>query len=292
MARVIWKGILSFGLVEIPVGLYSATQQEDLSFSLLDERDKAPIGYRKINKRTGEEVPNDVIVKAYELDEDEYVILTDDDFRAANVRATRTIDILSFADQADVDPDLFEKPYFLAPTRKGSKAYALLREALRRTGKVGVAKFVMRSRQYLGVVRPKDNVLVLDVLRYAHELRSPSELDVPGEDLEELGVRDRELQMAEQLVTQLSDTFDASRFRDEYRDDLLALIHEKAERGETATVARLQAAEDEDEGARVVDLMALLKQSVEKVRGKDEKSDDEGDKKPSRRRKRDRTASA
>lgn len=271
MARTIWKGNISFGLVEIPVGLYTATKSsEDLSFSLLDKRDFSPIGYRKVNKRTGEEVAKDDVVRAYEVEDDHYVVVTDEDFAQANVEATHTIDIIGFVERDVIDARFFDKPYYVGPTRRGSKAYALLRETLRRTGKIGLAKVVIRSRQYLGAVIPHDNVLVLEVLRYGHELRQPDELELPGEDLEGLGVREAEVRMAEQLVDQLSTDFRPDEFRDEYRDDLLAMIHRKAESGDMAAVAQPVPEAEEEAGGEVVDIMTLLKRSVARAGGQAE----------------------
>ena len=281
MARTIWKGNISFGLVEIPVGLYTATKStESLSFSLLDKRDHSPIGYRKVNKRTGEEVAKDDIVRAYEVEDDHFVVVTDEDFAAANVEATHTIDIIGFVDREAIDPRYFDKPYYVGPTRRGSKAYALLRETLRRTGKIGIAKVVIRSRQHIGAVIPHDNVLVLEILRYGAELRQPDELELPGEDLASLGVRDAEVRMAEQLVEQLTTEFDPNEYRDEYRDDLLALIHRKAEAGETAAVAQPAPEAEEERGAEVVDIMTLLKRSVERAGGRAE-----AEEKPKKRKK-------
>jgi DNA end-binding protein Ku len=259
MPRVIWKGQLSFGLVEIQVGLYSATTSDHVSFSLLDKRDMAPVGYKKVNKRTGEEVAAKDMVRGFEIEEDQYVVLTDADLESANVKATHTIDVVSFCDASEIDVRYFDTPYYLAPTKKGSKAYALLRETLRRSGKVGIARVVMRSRQYVAAVLPHDDILVLDILRYAAEVKDPRELDLPGGDLEKIGVRDSELKMAEMLVDSLTEPFDASAWKDEYREDLMAMIRQKAETG-TTPVAR--PAEEEGE-TKVVDLMALLKKSVE-----------------------------
>jgi DNA end-binding protein Ku len=260
MPRVIWKGQLSFGLVEIQVGLYSATTSDHVSFSLLDKRDMSPVGYKKINKKTGEDVSAKDMVRGYEIEEDQYVVLTDEDLEAANVKATHTIDVVAFCEAAEIDIRYFDTPYYLAPTKKGSKAYALLRETLKRTGKVGIARVVMRSRQYVACVTPYEDILVLDIMRYAHEVKNPKELEVPGEDLEKLGVRETELKMAEMLVDSLTQEFDPTQWRDEYRDDLMAMIEEKARTG-TTPVAKLT--EEGDEEPKVVDLMALLKKSVE-----------------------------
>jgi len=264
MSRVIWKGHISFGLVQIPVGLHPATQDKDLSFSLIDRRDQSPIGYKKINKRTGEEVTSQDIVKAIEHDEGEYVVLSDEELAAANAQATQTIDIVSFVDGADLEPRLFVRPYYVAPTKKSAKAYALLRETMRRTGKVGIAKVVLRTRQYVAALVVHEDILVLELLRYAHELRDFDEFDLPGDNLAKLGVSERELKMAEQLVAGLEDTWDPSAYRDDFYDDVKRLIEEKARTGEV-TVKREVADDQGDAGS--MDIMALLKKSLEATTG-------------------------
>jgi DNA end-binding protein Ku len=266
MARVIWKGQLSFGLVEIQVGLFTATTSDHVSFSLLDRRDMAPIGYKKVNKRTGEEVPSKELVRGFEIEDDQYVVLTDEDLASANVEATHTIDVVAFCEASEIDPRYFDTPYYLAPTKKGSKAYALLRETLRRTQKVGIARVVLRSRQYIAAVLPIGPILVLDVLRYAAEVKEPKELEVPSDDLEKLGVRENELKMAEMLVDSLTHEFDPGEWKDEYRDDLMEMIHRKAEEGTTA-VARPPEEGTSKKGAEVVDIMELLKKSVDAAGG-------------------------
>lgn len=259
MARSIWKGHISFGLVQIPVGLYPATQDADLSFHMLDRRDHSPIGYKKINKNTGEEVSSEDIVKAIEWSEGEYVELSEDDFAKANVEATQSIDIFAFVEQTAIEPRWFVKPYYVAPTKRSTKAYALLREVMRRTGKVALAKVVLRTRQYVAALLVVDDVLVLELLRYAWELRRPTDLDVPTADLAQLNVSARELQMAEQLVHGLSDQWQPEQYRDDFHDDLQALIEEKARTG-TVTPRHLP---EEAEGAEVLDIMSLLKRSIE-----------------------------
>ena len=259
-ARTIWKGHISFGLVQIPVGLYPATQDQDLTFHMIDKRDQSPIGYKKINKRTGDEVSQADIVKAVEWQEGEYVILDEEDFAKANVEATQTIDIVAFVQADAIEPRYFVRPYYVAPTKKSAKAYALLREVMRKTGKVGVAKVVLRTRQYVAALMPSEDMLVLELLRYEHELRDLGEYDVPGDDLGKLGVSPRELQMAEVLVEGLADTWDPKQFRDDFHDDLVAVIEEKARTGQVTTK---HAVAEADGGAEVIDIMALLKRSID-----------------------------
>lgn len=291
MARALWKGSISFGLVNIPVGLYSAEQREEgLSFAQLDRRSMSPIGYRRYNKKTGDEVPWEEIVRGYEYESGRYVVLSDEDFKKANPKASRTVEILDFVDAEEIEPLYFDKPYYLAPPTGGStaKGYALLRETLRRTGKVGVARVVIRTREYLGAVIARGPMLVLEVLRYPYELRSAEDLEVPGEDLDELGVSEKELKMAEMLVEQMVEEWEPEKYKDRYRDDLLARIQEKIAAGDTEVVTSDAAAEEDDEpGAEVVDIMSLLKRSVERV-GKaspdrDEPEEATPEKKPARR---------
>lgn len=263
MPHTIWKGSISFGLVNIPVGLVAAEKTKELSFSLLDRRDLGPVGYRRINKKTGQEVGTKEIVKGYEYDPGQYVILNDDDFKRANVKATQMIEIVDFVDVSEIPPVFFEKPYYLEPVGKGKKSYALLRETLRRVGKAGVATVVIHTREYLALVLPWQNALVLNLLRFADELRPLDELGLPGENLEELGVGEKELKMAEMLVGSMIDRWQPEKYHDHYREDILSLIRRRIETGETREVEAAPAP-SEPVGAEVIDLMALLRQSVEK----------------------------
>jgi DNA end-binding protein Ku len=266
MPHAIWKGSIRFGLVNIPVGLYSAEDSDELSFTLLDRRDLSPVGYQRINKSTGEEVPWDEIVKGYEYEEDEYVVLGEEDFKRANPEATQTVDIVAFVDAADIDPMYFDRPYYLAPTKGGDKGYAILREALAETGKAGIAKVVLRTREHLAAVLPRDKALVLELLRFDHELRDTKGLDLPGTDLGKLKVTKKEIEMAEKLVEGMVEEWDPSQYEDEYREDLMARIEEKVKKGETKEIP-----EPEEEAAaepQVIDIMDLLKRSLEETGGR------------------------
>jgi len=266
MARSLWKGSISFGLVNIPVGLFSAEQRDEgISFTQLDGRSMAPIGYKRYNKNTGEEVPWDDIVRGYEYEPGHYVVLTDEDLEKANVKASRTVEIVDFVDASQIEPMYFDKPYYLAPTTANSKGYALLRETLRRSGKVGIARVVIRTREYLGAVIARGPMLLLEVLRWPYELRAAEDLEVPGEDLSELGVTEKELKMAELLVEQMVEGWKPEKYKDKYRDDLLARIREKIAAGETEAVSTGVEEEVAEAGAEVVDIMDLLKRSVAKV---------------------------
>jgi len=261
MPRAIWKGTISFGLVTIPVGLFSAVAPRELSFHLLDSRDLSPVRNKRVNENTGEEVPWEAIVKGFALEDGRWVTMSDSDFSAANVKATRTIDVLGAVCASDVAPEFLDTPYFLAPEPQGAKAYALLREALRSAGRVAIGQIVIRSRQRLCALVPQGDALVLEVLRYPHELRSAEGLDLPGQDVAELGVTDAELALAGQLVATIETDWDPNAYHDTYHDDLLALIQRKAA-GESVEVAE---AEPEPLG-EVVDIMELLKKSVEDAR--------------------------
>lgn len=261
MARAIWKGSITFGLVNIPVGLYSAETRDEISFKLLDSKTKSPIHYKRVSEESGKEVPWDQTVRGYEFEKGKYVIMSDEDLKRAAPEATQTIDIVDFVDLEDIDPLYFDKPYYLAPDAKGTKAYALLRETLRRTGKVGIAKVVIRTRQYLAAVvaRGDSDVLTLELMRYSHELRDPSELDVPrGKS----GVSDKELQMAERLVEGMVEAWDPEKYKDDYRRALMKTIDERVEAGELEE-SSTPAPKPERPRAQVVDLMSLLKRSVE-----------------------------
>jgi DNA end-binding protein Ku len=260
MARSIWKGSISFGLVNIPVGLYSAEKREEIPLHLLDQRNMARVRYKRVNEESGKEVPWEETVRGYEVEGGHYVILSDEDLQRASPEKTQTVDIQDFVDLDEISPLFFDKPYYLAPDKKGAKSYALLRETLKRTGKVGIATVVIRTKQYLAAVRAEGDVILLDLLRYAHELRSPDDLDLPkGKQ----GLTERELDMAERLVQGMVDTWQPERYKDTYYRDLLAVIHQRAKAGQYESAP--PPAEEEKKPARdnVVDLMALLKQSVE-----------------------------
>ena len=270
MPHAIWRGSVSFGLVTIPVTIFPAEERRDLAFRMLDGRDMTPVKQRRVNERTGEEVPWDDIVKGYELEEGRFIVVAEEDFRAADVEATQTIDVIAAVCAEEIDPAYFDKPYYLEPSRAGRKAYALLRETLERAGRVALAKVVIRTRQHLAALVPNGPLLMLEILRYPHELRSTETLDLPG-DVAEAGVTDDEIAIATQLVETISRPFDpaAEEYRDTYRDALLDLIKRKAEGGETAGPGAGPAQEDTGEGAEVVDIAALLKASLEAARARE-----------------------
>jgi DNA end-binding protein Ku len=264
MPRAIWSGSLGFGLVQIPVTLHGAEETDELSLTLLDKRDFSPVGYERINKKTGKEVKYEDTVKGYEASPGKYVVLTEQDFAEANPKATHSIDILDFVDLADIDPHFIERPYVLVPAKFGKKSYALLREVLKRSGKAGMAKLVLRTRQHLCAVIPHGKALSLLVLRFADELRGTSDLELPDENLKKLGITSKELDMAEKLVSGMVDKWEPEKYRDDYRKDLLSLIHSRAKAGDVNSISKeRKKAPRPEKPAKVVDLVALLAQSME-----------------------------
>jgi DNA end-binding protein Ku len=264
MARGLWKGAISFGLVNVPVELFSAEKRSsELDLTMLDKRDLAPVGYKRYNKSTGEDVPWAEIVKGYEYEDGKYVVLSDEDFRRANVEAAKTVDIQAFVDVKDIAPLFFETPYYLAPGKRGEKAYALLRDALRKAGKAGIATVVIRTRQYLAAVMPQEDVLVMNTLRYADELKDAGDLGIPAAALHAKATA-KEIGMALRLIDDMSEKWKPEKFKDTYREDLLARIEEKVKAGQTEEITQPEKGRKEPAGAEVIDLMALLKKSVER----------------------------
>lgn len=267
MARAIWSGTIGFGLVQIPVSLFAGEERDELDMKMLDKRDFAPIGYQRINKVTGKEVPWEQIVKGYEHSSGEYVVLTDADFKAANVESTRNMDVEDFVEFASIDPRLFDHPYYLAPQKAGRKAYALLRETLRKTGKAGVGKIVIRTRQHLAAIVARDKALVLVVMRFLDELRKEDDLDLPETNLGKLGISAKEAAMAEQLVGSMAGEFKPQKYVDDYRRDLMKLIQRKVKAGEVNQIPT--AGEEKTErprGTNVIDLSSLLAKSLSGAR--------------------------
>jgi DNA end-binding protein Ku len=266
MPRPLWKGSISFGLVNIPVTLHGAVNPETLRFRQIDRRSNTPVKEKRVSERTGQEVPWDDVVKGYEYEDGRYVLLEDAELRQANVKATQTIDIVQFARREEIDPLYFETPYYVVPGKGGAKGYALLRAALRESDRVGIAKVVVRFRQHMAALMPEGRLLVLELLRYGHEIRDAADLEVPGDDLAEVGVSSREVAMAETLVASMEEPWEPMEHHDEYRDAVLQLIDEKVRGGGELTEA-LPEMEVEEEGAEVIDIMALLKRSVEAAGG-------------------------
>ncbi|HXL14507.1 MAG TPA: Ku protein [Methylomirabilota bacterium] len=268
MARAFWKGSISFGLVEIPVSLQPAVKTHDLNFSLLDRKDFAPVGYKRYNKNSGREVAWDEVVRGFEYEPDEYVVLSDEELRRANVEATESIEILEFVEREEIDPVYYETPYYVEPLKRGSKSYALLRAALERSGKVGIARVVLRTRQRMAALLVREQALVLDLLRYAHELGSLDEVQVPPKSAKGAGVSQSEIKMAQQLIEGMRGKWDPEKFKDEYRDDVMALVRRKVKAGQTHTIVEPEPTETRRRARpEVMDLMPLLKRSLDERGG-------------------------
>jgi DNA end-binding protein Ku len=254
--RPLWTGALTFGLVNIPVRLHSAVQaKERVSFRLLHKTDLSPIKYERVCQKEGEAVDWKEIVKGYEYTKGKFVVLDDADFKAAALESSKTIEIMDFVKSEEVDSRYFETPYYVVPAKGGEKAYALLREAIKRTGMVGIGKITMRSNSlHLAGIKTVGDAIVLEIMRFADELVEVGDFTFPSDD----GVRPQELQMAEQLVENLSQPFDASKYTDDYRANLMKIIRAKM-KGK-----KIEVAEPEDrESTQVVDLMARLQESLE-----------------------------
>jgi DNA end-binding protein Ku len=258
-SRTLWKGAISFGLVHIPVTLHSATAENRMKFNLLDKATMTRVGNQQVNKNTGEAMPREEIVKGFEVEKDQFVVLTPDEIKAALPRSTQTIDIEAFVDREQIASVYFNKPYFVSPAGKGGqKPFALLRETLKRTGKVGIAKVVISTKQHLAMLIPHGNGLSLNLLRWSDEVRDTAGLAWPGEDVT---VSAAELKMAEQLVDAMAGDWQPDLFHDEFREKLMALVEEKSREGGLRTVAPLPG-EDVQTTAEVIDLTELLRRSL------------------------------
>lgn len=256
--RSIWKGAISFGLVNIPVSLYSAEERNDLKFSLIDKRDDGKIRYQRINETTGEEVAYENIVKAYEFDDGDYVVMTDEDFEQADVEATKTVDIETFILREELNFMYLEKPYFIAPTKGGEKPYVLLREAMEKTGKIAIARVVIRTKAYLAAIYSSDNILVLNLIRFHDELRSADELKIP----DSVKISKKEMDLADSLIEGMTAQWKPEDYEDEYKDAVMKRIEAKAKKKGKEELPDEEKAEDSGSG-KVVDIMDLLKKSVE-----------------------------
>jgi DNA end-binding protein Ku len=255
--RPIWTGAIGFGLVNIPVKIYSATESSNLDLDMLDKKDHAHIKYQRVNENTGKEVPWSNIVKGYKVD-DEYVVLEDKDFEAASAEKTKTIEISDFVKEEEISSLYYETPYYLEPDKSGTRPYKLLLEALQKTKKVGVATFVMRNKEALAILRPDKNVIVLNKIRFEQEIRDPNQLTLP----KTTEVKPAELKMAVTLIDQLTGKFDISKYKDDYNDELLKLIHAKA-KGKKIKAPQMKVVH-----SKAQDLMDQLKASLEVKRKK------------------------
>jgi len=273
MPRAIWKGAISFGLVHIPVELYSAESSSGLDLDLLDRRDFAPVGYKRYNKETGKDIDWNDIVKGYEYEKGQYVVLSDEDLKRANVEATQTIDILSFVDAEEVPPIYYEQPYYLAPTKGGDKVYVLLRETLRKANKIGIAQIVIRTKQHLAALLPMENGIVLNMLRYGDEIRPLKDINLPDSNSKKAAVSDKEIKMAMSLLEDMTEPFDPMAYHDTYREDVMAMVEKKIKANQTKTVTQPEQGEErEPASSNVVDLMELLRKSIDSKKSAGKKS--------------------
>jgi len=251
--RPIWTGGISFGLIYIPVKLYSATQSVQIDLDMLSKKDLAPIKYARIDSETGKEVPWKDIVKGYQYSKGDYVILTDEDFEKVDIHKSKSIEISSFVDRDEIDPIYFDKPYYLEPDKEAGKTYELLVQALKKSNKVGVAEFVLRDREHLCILKPEGNVLILNQMRYESEIKPSSNLEIPkGADISE-----KEMKMAQTLIDSMSDKFDAGDYRDDYINGLKKIIEAKKHHKSVKSPAKAPKA------TKSSDLMEELRKSLE-----------------------------
>jgi DNA end-binding protein Ku len=253
--RAIWKGSISFSLINIPIALYPATRREELKFRLLRAKDMSPVNYKRVAEADGKEVPWEQIVKGYEYEKGKFVVLKDEDFKRADIEATQSVDILDFVELDEIDPIFFDKPYYLEPEKRGEKAYGLLREALKQSGKVGIAKVVIKTRQHLASVKPEKNLLVLELMHFAEEIIDTSELKIPANP--HIGAK--ELDMAKDLIAKMSSKWNPEKYQDDYRHALLEVINKKVESGGKELPSRGTAKKP----TNVVDLVAVLQESLQ-----------------------------
>lgn len=264
-SRVLWKGAISFGLVHIPVSLHSATLESGLDFDWLDKRSMDPVGYKRINKKTGKDIAKENIVKGIAYEEGHYVVLSDAEIADAYPKTTQTIEIETFVNAGDIPFVYLERPYYIAPINKGAKVYALLRETLLKTGKVGVARVVIQTKQHLAALIPSGRGMVLNLLRWGDEIRPWTHLDLPPEGVKAAGLADAEIKMAEQLVTSMSTGWHPENYKDEFKNAILKLVEQRVKAGKTESVTPLEHLEEGAAGgAQIIDLTELLKRSLKK----------------------------
>ncbi len=253
--RAIWKGSISFGLVNIPIALYPATKKEELRFRLLRKSDLSPVNYKRVAEADGKEVPWAEIVKGYEYEKGKFIVLKDEDFERVDLEATQTVDIQDFVQLDEIDPMFFYKPYYLEPQKGGDKAYVLLRDALKESDKVGIAKVVIKTRQYLAGVKAEDSVLILELMHFADELAEADKLHIP----KKLEPGKREMDMAKALVDSMSSKWNPEKYHDEYREALMEVIEEKVESGGKEIEEKPKA---KKAPTKVIDLVEVLQQSL------------------------------
>ncbi|MGN6134462.1 MAG: Ku protein [Aureliella sp.] len=268
MARPVWSGNITFGLVNVPVVLYSAERRADLNLHLIDSRNDSKVRYERVNDETGEEVPWDKIVKGYEFDGGNLVLLSEDELEHASPELTRTIDVAQFVAADEIDPIYYDKPYYLLPGKGGTKGYVLLRDALEDSERVALATVVIRTRQYVAALRPHNEGMVLQLLRYEQELRDLKDFDMPEIESRKIKASKQERDMAMQLIDGMTDKFEPDRYHDEYHDAVMKLIQDKIASGETDVAEPPQADEDEDQEPTTINFIEVLRRSVEQTSGK------------------------
>jgi DNA end-binding protein Ku len=281
--RTLWKGAISFGLVHIPVTLHSATAENRMKFNLLDKKTMNPVGNRQVNKSTGEAMAKEEVVKGFEYEKDQYVTISPEEIKAALPKSTQTIEIEAFIDAGQIPTAYYNKPYYVAPASKGGKPYLLLLETMRRTGKVGIARVVISTRQHLAALVAGENGLVLELLRWADEVRDTAGLPLP--DASDTKISDKELKMAEQLVSELQDDWKPEAFHDEFREKLEQVVQEKVKAGQGEHIVKPLEGEEVKTSADIIDLTELLRRSLRKGGGKsaDDEAENEAAAKSSRR---------
>jgi len=262
MARPIWTGTLSFGLLNVPIRLMSGERRNDIHFRMLDQRSNTPVRYERVNADTGDEVPWKDIVKAFEYQKGSYVVLEEDDIKNAASDSHETVEIDTFVDGGDIPPAYFEKPYILVPAKKAEKGYVLLRETLKKTGKVGIAKVVIRTKEYLAAVMPQDDALVLNILRYKAEIVDADDYELPGKATSDYRISPRELDMATDLIQSMSGKWKPEDYQDEFREKLRATIEKRLKSKGLTTPVEEDDHTPENATTNVVDFMALLKKSL------------------------------
>lgn len=260
--RSLWKGAISFGLVHVPVALFSATSETDLNFKMIDKRSMDPVGYKKINKKTGKDVTTADVVKGVEWEDGSFVLVSPEEIEKAYPKTTQTIEIEAFVPIDEVPFVYLEKPYYTAPVNKGQKVYALLREALASTSMVGVAKVVISNKQHLALLMPCGPALVLNLLRWGGEIRSWSSLQLPPQGVKESGIKDSELTMAKQLIKDMTSSWNADHFRDSFHDAIMRLVENKAKSGQVEQVEAVERDVASSTSGQVLDLTELLKRSL------------------------------
>lgn len=264
MGRPIWKGHISFGLVNIPITLYSAESRTDISFQLLDSKDRSHVRYHRINEVTGEEVPWDRIVKGYEYEDNNFIILKDEDLANFKIENQQTIEIEEFVDRCEVDKMYFDKPYYVIPAKGGLKGFVLLRRGLEETGTLAIAKVVIRTKQYLAAMEPSGEALVLTLMRFKQEIRDLADFDFPKTEVKKQALKSQELEMAQQLITSMKHKWEPQKYHDEYREKLMAWLKQRIKKGAGAKVPELKSVPESDT-AEVIDVLELLKKSMGRI---------------------------